>query len=371
VASVGTMKIDSVSVFPVRYTPKAGPYMLSGGRIFNGFDAFIVRIRTDDGLEGWGEHASAPSYMTAMHGGTLEGLKMLAPLLIGEDPTGIARIEGIMDRALQGHAYAKSAIDIALWDILGKKAGLPLAHLLGGVYQSEFPIFQFLPLDTPEAMLRRADDLYDQGFRHLQVKVGSTWRADVERIRTVWPSASRYETVVVDANAYWSPAEAAQVLHAVDDLDIAVEQPCRTLESNLSVRARTSKPFILDESLDSIEAVEAAHAASAFDCAMLKISRFGGISRLKTARDLCIRWGKAVTMEDMSGGAIATAASAHLAASTPPRNLVVASLIGIYSNESYGTGVTYDGPAHAAIPTGPGLGVEMDLDALGAPVWEV
>lgn len=364
------MRIAAISVFPVRYTPKSGPFTLSGGRVFSGFDGVVVRIRTDDGLEGWGEQASAPSYMTALNGGTLAAIEHLAPVLIGEDPSGIDRIVRIMDATLQGHAYAKSAIDVALWDLLGKAAGLPLAALLGGVYQSDFPIFQFLPMDTPEAMRRRSDELYDQGFRHLQVKVGSTWREDVERIRTVWESAQRYDTVVVDANAYWSPAEAALVIKAIDDIPVHIEQPCRSLEANLTVRARTSKPFILDESLDSVAAVENAHAHSAFDNAMLKLSRFGGISGLKTARDACIRWGKGVTMEDMSGGAIITAASAHLAASTPPRNLVVASLIGIYQNESFGTGVTFDGPAHARLPEGSGLGVEVDVDALGDPILE-
>lgn len=364
------MNIDAIDMYRVRYTPRSGPFMLSGGRTFSHFEGLILRIRTDAGLVGWGEHASAPSYMTALHGGAEASLRLLAPLLIGRDPTAVAQIGQVMDEALQGHAYAKSAIDLACWDILGKKAGLPLSMLLGGTYRSEIPILDFIPIGEPEQMAARSVEIHSKGFRTLQIKIGlGGWREDLARIEAVLDSGVEFTNLVVDANGALLPHEALQLLGRLQGRDFMLEQPCASLESNITVRRHSSIPMILDESLDSVLAVEHAHEQTAFDGAMLKLSRLGGPSNLRVARDACIRWGKTVTMEDMAGGAIVTAASTHLAASTPPKNLLSGSCTGLFMQESYGRSVTYpEGTGTVQLPTGDGLGVEMDEKALGRPI---
>lgn len=364
------MKIDRISIYPVTYTPRSGPFRLSGGRQFSEFAGVILKIDTDEGCSGWGEHASAPMYFDSLHGGAVAALRHLAPHLLGQDPTHVDAIRRLMDTVLRGHAYAKTAVDIACWDILGKVSGLPLSALLGGTYRTEIPILNFIPINAPDAMAARSRELHDAGFRTLQIKVGAgDWREDVARINAVLESGARFTNLMVDANGSWTPHEALLVLDAVDGLDFLLEQPCDSLESVLAVRNRSTVPIILDESLTSIEAVEHAHSLAAFDAAMLKLSRFGGISNLRVARDSCVRWGKAVTMEDMAGGAIITAAAAHLAASTPEPHLLSGSCTGQFMNESYGVSVEYPpGTGTAILPEGTGLGVEMDEAALGKPL---
>ena len=146
------------------------------------------------------------------------------------------------------------------------------------------------------------------------------------------------EVVIVDANAYWRQHEAAQFIAALEDEPIYLEQPCRTLAECLAIRRRTARPMILDETLTDLDALFAAQAAGAMDCAMLKLSRLGGISRVRLARDVCRQWGLAMTMEDAGGGDVVTAAMAHLAASTPPQSLLNGMLINMMVNEHIAEG---------------------------------
>lgn len=106
-------------------------YRLSGGREYRSFDATIVRITTDDGLEGWGESTPFGSTYIASHAlGVRSGIAEIAPNLIGLDPRRVDRINDVMDGALVGHEHAKTALDVACWDVFGKSVGLPVCELL-------------------------------------------------------------------------------------------------------------------------------------------------------------------------------------------------------------------------------------------------
>ena len=122
---------------------------------------------------------------------------------------------------------------------------------------------------------------------------------------------------MADANTGWLPHEAMRVVRAVKDVDVYIEQPCATYEECLSIRRHCDHPFVLDESIDGIGMLLRAHADGAMDVANLKISKFGGMTKTKLARDLCVEAGVAMTLEDTWGGDIVTAAIAHLAHSTP------------------------------------------------------
>ena len=268
---------------------------------------------------GWGEGCPfSPTYMLAFPEGARAAIQLMGPALLGADPRQIEQVYARMDAVLYGHAYAKSPIDIACWDLLGQATGLPVSDLLGGTFQARFPIYHVVGVNRPEAMRERAEQLLAQGFRRFQVKVGSGhWQLDVKRARACLDVLRDQEVVIVDANAYWRQHEAAQFIAALEDEPIYLEQPCRTLEECLAIRRRTARPMILDETLTDLDALFAAQAAGAMDCAMLKLSRLGGISRIRLARDVCRQWGLAMTMEDAGGGDVVTAAMAHLAASTP------------------------------------------------------
>jgi cis-L-3-hydroxyproline dehydratase len=127
------MKICSIAAYQVDLPLREGRYNWSGGKSVAVFDSTIVRVATDEGLAGYGEVCPlGPFYLPAYAPGVRTGLIELAPHLIGLDPLQLGQIDGCMDAALKGHPYVKSAIDMACWDILGKAAGLPVCHLMGG-----------------------------------------------------------------------------------------------------------------------------------------------------------------------------------------------------------------------------------------------
>ena len=102
----------------------------------------VVRILADEGLEGWGEVCPLGPLYLASHGlGARAALEAMAPALLGVDPTNLAAVHGAMDAALRGHGYAKSPVDIACWDLLGKASGQDVATLLGGRLQESFPLY--------------------------------------------------------------------------------------------------------------------------------------------------------------------------------------------------------------------------------------
>ena len=107
-----------------------------------------------------------------------------------------------------------------------------------------------------------------------------------------------------------------------DDIDVYIEQPCRSYKECRSVRARTGHPFVFDESIDGIDVLLRALADNAMDVVNLKIGKLGDLTRARQMRDLCVSPGIAMTIEDTWGGDFATAAIAHLAHSTPPRFLL-------------------------------------------------
>ena len=118
------MKISAIRVYQVDLPLVEGRYSWSEGKYVEVFDSTVVELITDEGLSGYGEVCPlGPFYLPAFGPGARAGIGELAPTLIGEDPTAIGPINQLMDRALLGHPYVKSAIDMACWDLLGKVTG--------------------------------------------------------------------------------------------------------------------------------------------------------------------------------------------------------------------------------------------------------
>ena len=127
-------------------------------------------------------------------------------------------------------------------------------------------------------------------------------------------------------------------MRAVDDVDVYIEQPCLSYEECLSIRRRTSHPFVIDEVVDGLDMLMRGHADGAMDVVNIKISKFGGLTKASLARDLCVSMGVAMTIEDSWGGDITTAAIAHLAHSTPTEFLFTATDFNSYVTVSTAEG---------------------------------
>ncbi len=367
-----TMKIVRVKVYQVDLPLHEGSYNWAGGKSVEVFDSTIVRIETDEGLTGHGEVCPLGSaYLPAYAAGARTGIAELCPHIIGHDPTALLPLNRLMESRLKGHPYAKSAIDIACWDILGQVSNQPVCTLLGGRYGEDFPLYRAISQEAPEVMAGKVAGYREEGYRKFQLKVGADPETDIERIRAVAALMQHGDVLIADANTGWLKHQAMRVVRAVADVDVYIEQPCLTYEECLSVRQHTDHPFVLDECVDSIAMLNRAHADHAMDVVNIKISKFGGLTYARLARDLCVSLGIAVTIEDSWGGDITTAAIAHLAHSTPPEFLFTATDFNSYVTISTAEGAPQRSGGRLASSRAPGLGIQPRMDILGKPVFDL
>ena len=366
------MKISKISVFQVDLPLHEGSYNWAGGKSVKIFDSTVVRVETDEGITGHGEVCPlGPVYLQAYAEGARAGIQVLAPALLGQDPTQLDKLNRHMDATLKGHPYVKSAIDMACWDILGQATGQPVSNLLGGRYGDDFLLYRAISQEAPEAMAGKVAGYRAEGYRKYQLKVGGDPETDIERIRAVSAELQRGDVLIADANTGWLMHQAARVIRAVKDIDVYIEQPCETFEECYSIRKMTDHPFVLDESIDGLPILLRANSLQAMDVVNIKISKFGGLTKARQARDLCVSLGIAMTIEDSWGGDIITAAISHLAHSTPTELLFSSTDFNSYVTVAIANDAPQRNNGRLAASTSPGLGITPKMDVLGQAVFEV
>ncbi|MCJ8324208.1 MAG: mandelate racemase/muconate lactonizing enzyme family protein [Rhizobiales bacterium] len=363
------MKITKIKVYQVNLPLKEGRYSWSNGNFVEVFDSTIVEIITDDSIAGYAECCPLGSaYLPSFALGVRAGLAELSPHLIGLDPLNIGEVNRIMDAALRGHPYAKAPIDIACWDLLGKATNLPVYTLLGGAAQDDVVLYRAISQQAPDIMAKKIETYAAEGYTKFQLKVGGNADEDIERIHATREVLKPTDLLVADANTGWTRHQAARVVSAISSLDVYVEQPCLTYEECVSIRRRTTLPFILDEVIDTPNTLVRAIAEDAMDVINLKISKVGGLTKAKLMRDLCIQHGIPMTIEDTWGGDIVTATIAHLARSTPAEFTFSATDFNSYGTVTIAEGAPKRVNGRMTASDGPGLGITPIFDALGDPV---
>jgi L-alanine-DL-glutamate epimerase-like enolase superfamily enzyme len=232
-----------------------------------------------------------------------------------------------MDAALKGHPYVKSGIDIACWDILGQATGLPVCVLMGGRYGESVRLYRAISQESPDEMAAKVAGYRAQGYTRFQLKVGGDPDTDIARIHAVAAKLQPGDRLVADANTGWVQHEAVRIA--------------------MLIRAKGDL---------------------AMDVVNLKISKLGGLTKIRQARDLCVSMGIAMTLEDSWGGDITTAAIAHLAHSTPEEFRFTSTDFNSYVTVSTADGAPQRVDGFMAASTAPGLGITPKMDVLGKPV---
>ena len=362
------MKITRLRLWHVPLTSHTAYYM-ADGKTCDTVETAVIAVDTDGGITGWGEVCPIPHYLPAYARGVGPALEELAPVLIGGDPVGPEALMARAEAYLQDHRYAKSALDIALWDITGQAAGLPLHVLLGGRRQACLPLYHSITCVAPEEMARIAVEAQAKGITQFQVKLGASgdWQTDVERLAKVREAVGQGPLVYGDWNCGATSLDASRIGRAAARYDVMLEQPCATLEDCARVRAATGLPMKLDELAHDTASLLSAYRLGIMDAVALKLSKFGGLSATRRARDLCLHLGAKMCIEDTWGSDITTAALLHLGAATEPTRLLnVCDLSGYVAPR-----LAPDAPARAngriAPPEGAGLGIRVDAEALGSP----
>jgi cis-L-3-hydroxyproline dehydratase len=366
------VKIVGVDAFGYEVRYAHGEYVMSGGRAAVTQTGTLVRLRTDDGLDGWGEITPLGStYLPTFTDGVRTALRFLAPHLLGLDPANISAVTRVMDAVLMGHQYAKSPVDIACWDLRGQAVGLPVAALLGGVLQEDFPVYEAVPLGPPEAMASFVRRRREAGINRFQLKVGNDPHDDAARTRAVVETAAEDTIVIADSNGGWNLLDARIAMNAMAGLPVFVEQPCRTTEDSVLAARGSRLPLVLDESIVTLADVYEAKHAAGVSSINVKLSRVGGLTGAARMRDVMQELNLMVSVEDMWGGDVITAAVSHIAATTRPESLLMTSFMNDWTDGHLAGHQPRAAGGRGSAPTGPGLGIDVDASALGEPLFSV
>lgn len=355
------MKITKVEPFAIRL-PMAKPIKMSGVEVKSA-DNVLVRIETDEGIVGWGEAASAPT----MTGETVESMmaavRYLAPYFTGsalDIPGAAAR----MDRALYGNYGVKSAIEIALHDALGKALGKPVYELLGGKRREFAPMLRLIGSGDTDADVTEARSCKAEGYVAFKVKVGThDPKSDAARTRSVCEALGGGLLISADANQGWSADEAIEFVRALEGAGLDFfEQPVmgEDLAGMARVAAATSIAISCDEGVHRLEDLKRHHAARAAQGGSLKAVKLGGLRPVYDAAILCEKLGLKVNLAGkMAESGVATAAVLHLAAAVPVLAWGVSPTSAYLTHDVLKTPLQFT-RGHAHIPSGTGLGVEVD-----------
>lgn len=360
------MKITHIETIPVQ-VPIHPQRAIQGGRGSHRHSPFLlVKIHTDEGVSGLGEVSCTPVWsgedqVTAGH--LIQ--RYLAPLLIGQNPLQIERLVRTLQRSLAGNPFTKAGLEMALWDILGKVAGLPLYQLLGGpvreVVQTKFSVSGLAPDKAAEIALWAVE----QGFRTMKVKVGLDPNEDVTRVAAVRRAVGPAVRLGVDANGGWSPRVAIQTIQRLYEYDIYfVEQP--VAEQDVAwladVRRQIRLPVMADESVYTPQDALAIVRALAADVLSLYVGK-GGIGPARQIAAVAEAAGLVCTVGSNLELGIGNAAMIHLALATPAID-ADAFPCDILSPFFYESDLLEDAlpirGGEARAPAGPGLGVALD-----------
>ncbi|KAI8682502.1 MR-MLE domain-containing protein [Fusarium sp. Ph1] len=364
------LKIARIEVFQVDLPHSGGVYHLSGGRTYTSFDGTIVRITTQNGIQGWGESTPFGSKFIASHAlGVRAGIAEIAPHLIGLDPRNVDHINDAMNAALLGNKTAKAAIDVTCWDVFGKSVGLPVCQLLVGGTGDKLPLLLSVPVADAEDTRQLVADVRAQGCKEFSVKIGQDPESDAERIKAALADKKRDEHFTIDANSGLTVENALRTLRLLPEgLDFVLEAPCATWRETISLRRRTSIPFLIDELLLNEAAAAEIVASDAGEEINLKVSKVGGLTRCRRICDTCLASGITISVQETCGSDISFAAITHLSQTIPSHMLrpILHSNQMVIPKTADCAFEIHDGFVEA--PNTPGLGVTPRLDVLGEPV---
>jgi muconate cycloisomerase len=280
-------------------------------------DFALVTIETDEGITGYGEVSSALFYYRLGTSHAYDINAYLGPALVGQDPLMIPALVESMDQVLSGGRQAKSGVEMALWDIAGKAAGLPVYRLLGGKARPAVPLNWTVGFGQPDESAAEAAGYVERhGVRSVRLKIGRPGDIDSRSCAAVRKRLGADFPIRVDANEYYRlPKDAIRAIRRLEEFDLQlVEQPlaAHDLAGHSEVRVSVSTPIGLDESIQSLRDAIAAVRLRAGDVFNVYVSESGGLLRAQQIIAVAEAAGIPCLIGTMGELQIASAAGAHL-----------------------------------------------------------
>ncbi len=325
-----------------------------------GTTRLIVRAETADGTIGVGETICLLEFIEPVLAMTI------IPLAIGEDALNIERLL----RKIEGAGYyhhkramvmALCAVEMACWDIIGKRANLPLCDIWGGRFRARIPLVAYLQSGSEEQIAAEAVEMVQRGYNTVKVKVGENERADIELVRAVREAVGPHVKIRADANGAWTIGTAKRQLRKLEPYDLEyIEQPLplEDLAGHAHLRLSCGTPVALDESAYTLQDVHEIIRNEAADMILLDPHEAGGLLPARKQAALCEAAGLPVTLHSGAELGVSMAAYLHFAVSVPNLSLAIDCQ---YPNISDDVITQPFDPKSGYLtpPTGPGLGVEL------------
>ena len=364
------MQIATIETFRVRIPLKPAYHMITSLGLHDVSDYLLVRVTTEDGLVGAGEATVSEKWS----GETVAGAEAIietvfASAVVGCDPHDVDEIERRLDAVARHNWFAKSAIEMACWDIKGKAAGKPVYDLLGGPQRSCAVRCRFsLGAFEPDHAAARSRELLAEGFDTIKVKVGTNPKVDVARVQAVREAIGPETRLMIDANCGWDVDTAIRCIHQLDDVELwMVEQP--TPDGDYAgmarVRRETRPPVMADDICFDLAHARELIRNECCDVISVYPGKNGGLQKSRRIAEFAAQHGVACSIGSNLEYDVATAAMAHLVVST--ENIQVEEYPGDMLGPAYHQTSIARNPISIVGPIitltdSPGLGVEVDWE---------
>ncbi|MCQ6336176.1 MULTISPECIES: mandelate racemase/muconate lactonizing enzyme family protein [Bacillus cereus group] len=358
------MKITAIHLYAIRL-PLRNPFVISYGS-YSDMPSIIVKMETDEGIIGYGEGVADDHVTGESRESTFHTLKhTLAPALIGKNPMNIEKIHDMMDNTIYGVPTAKAAIDIACFDIMGKKLNQPVYQLIGGRYHEEFPVTHVLSIADPENMAEEAASMIQKGYQSFKMKVGTNVKEDVKRIEAVRERVGNDIAIRVDVNQGWkNSANTLTAIRLLGHLNIDwIEQPviADDIDAMAHIRSKTDLPLMIDEGLKSSREMRQIIKLEAADKVNIKLMKCGGIYPAVKLAHQAEMAGIECQVGSMVESSVASSAGFHVAFSK--KIITSVELTGPLKFTKDIGNLHYDVP-FIRLNEKPGLGIEINEDTL-------
>ncbi len=364
------MKITSIELCHISI-PFVKPYALS--KVYGTLrkaQAIIFQVHTDEGIVGLGEADPMNPFTEETPASVMAVTRdIIAPCLIGQDPTRISAIESKLDDIIHSNLTARGAVNMALYDIVGKLNSIPAHTLLGGAIHSELSILGAIGSGTPEEDAAAIETLIDQGHQTVMIKMGALPIArEIRRITSALKRFGDRILIIVDANQAWEVADTLEFLDGIrDDRPVLIEQPIKRwdIDGLKRIRDRAPCPLSADESLTTVKDAATLIREQAVDVFSIKVSKNGGLYKSKQIAAMADGFGLKCLMNSMLEFGITQAASLQLGCTL--NNLLdcghaFGSVLRMSDDitdfdQNIAQGIV-------TVPTRPGLGVNLKKDRL-------
>lgn len=335
---------------------------------FSTAENMLVRIEDTDGVVGWGEAASAPSMTGETPEGMIAAVQYMRRFVEDFEVEDVGSFGQQVDGFMYGNSAAKSALDMAVYDLVGKREKKSVAELLGGVVRRDIPVLWMLAAADRVADVEAAKSMTADGFVAFKVKIGgSAPEADLERAAAVRAAIGKGPRISADANQGYSREKAITFARGAEAAGIDfVEQPVawKDVDGMAMVAAATNVPIGTDEGVHSLDDIERHHRMLAARGASLKTIKLGGLSAVMRCGRRMDELGMYVNLAGkVADSSVASAAIIHLAAALPQLDWDVSVTSQYIARDVVRQPVRIE-RGHAVLPDGPGLGVEVDESKL-------